>query len=272
MIMGHINDQSPLQRALQTLLRGAASGIRQFPQFQQKQEESKLLRKTREATTARSQERLGLERARFGQGIRKEESALDKAIRDREFEGVQQRAVGRLAESLGLSSQQAGDFAISGGRPQNISGLLPRTTKETKPPQFKQAPDLAGKARAGFGKGLEKFSKDQLKQEDMRQVEFPNLFSLARDAKRKVREIFRANPRAFAGQTLKQAEDSVENEAVSLMSQLLQQQGFEADLGTQQTRDILTRPETVRGLPPGSGRTNLQNLSDEELERIARGE
>lgn len=279
--MGHISDQSPLQRALQTLFRGAASGARQFPQFQaqqqafqQRQEESRLAQGFRERQEGRAQERLGFERARFGQGIEQRESALEELFQKRTERGVQQRATGRLAESLGLSPQQARDFSISGGRPQNIRGLLTKPTRPTGQLTQAQRIGFTGKA---VGREQDKIFGDLQSQLEAKGVKFgPGdkdkqgfvlIDALRREAQRfATEEVDR--PGVFTG------DFPIDSSLIQLFNQA---QSLESD--TARARIAQNLGQFFPSLRQGGGQaqqprdtTNLQSLSDEELERIARGE
>ncbi len=126
--MGHIRDQSPLQRALQTLFRGLGSGAQQFSGFNQGQIDREFQQQQLADAAGR--------RARAG------ESALSKALLDRESQGVRDRATARQRATT--SAQTERRIGISQG---NLDLARARfEAGRTQPPKPVLTPSQTGTA------------------------------------------------------------------------------------------------------------------------------
>lgn len=141
--MGHIRDQSPLQRALQTLLRGAASGAGQFPQFQagqadiaRREEESRLSREFRGRQEGRAVRGLELREAGFAEGVRGRAQAFTEAERAKEAGEVSRRRIGRGDFGLEDIVQSGLTTGTRGALSQKLLGLQ----KPPKPPKAPVTP------------------------------------------------------------------------------------------------------------------------------------
>lgn len=149
--MSHISDQSSLQRALQTLFSGLGQGARQFPQFQaqqqafqQKQEESGLLRKTREADEVRKVRAAELDEARFRQRNEARAASFTEAERAQQGRISAGRRIGR--GDFGLFD--IGEAGLTTGTQTTLANRLLGLEKPTKP--TRPTGQLSQSQRIGF--------------------------------------------------------------------------------------------------------------------------
>ena len=230
--MSHISDQSSLQRALQTLFRGAASGARGFSQFNQGQIDRDF-QKQQLADAA-------------GRRALKGEQTLSKALSDREFEGVKQRETARhRATTSGQAQERIG---ISQG---NLDLAIRRfESGGTKPP--KPPPDFIGQIR----KATQARSKEFLTPGELTDV------SVDESLKQVItKEEFQALAPFIQNRLGLQAVDSIATRLglnppqtqIGTQSQVQTQTGGATQFqgGTSLLQEVLKNPNAVIGLPPG---------------------
>lgn len=257
--MGHIRDQSPTQRAIQALLRGLSQGAQSFSAFNQGQIDRDF-EKQQLADVA-------------GRRASKGEAALSKALLDREFEGVQQRATARhRATTTGQAQERIGisqgnlelaikRFEAQKSRPRGAEGP-PRTRSQIGVDVDRQLGvqrrDILGRAEEATGPtgGL-----------------VQNLSDLRIAAQQGLAQ---TRPSRGFFTTEFGAQPDPDPTISRLLQEFLKIGSPESRLATRDSLSFL-RPDVFGGgqVPqqqPLPGGINLKNLSDEELERLARGE
>ena len=250
--MGHISDQSPAQRALQTLFRGLGSGAQQFSAFNQGQIDREF-----------QQQQLA---DAAGRRAAKGESALSKALLDRETEGVQSRAAQRFAIGQGLNPEQAGNFVAGGGKISGLTGIKreERLSKAPTRSPFGSAnipPNFIGQIRKATQGRQKEFSTllpgvderivDEQRKKDVTREEFQALTPF-------IEQLLGPGSADSVGTILglgqpKSSPATSQSQGFGLLQELLR-----------------TNPNTTIGLPPGPQTNDTTVTPDEALQELRR--